>query len=354
MTVIDADTHIVEGRAIWDHVWPEDDAFRPIPVTSERASRHAYSSGGKDFWLIDGHLYGAGGQPSNVYGAGTRDLANTTARIADLDRYGHDTQILYPSLFLNLWCRTVAAERAAVRAYNGFMAETCGATKGRLRWVALPVVRDIAASIAELKTAKEKGACGILLRGYEGDATLDDPALEPIYAAACDLDLPICIHIGNGSPAYASVKNARTGLRNVLGNSMPTLIAFCALTLARVPEKFPKLRIGFIEAASEWVPFAVHRCRKALKHYGISDSTDKLFSDNRFFVTCEAQEDVAAVARVTGPDSIMVGTDYGHADTSTELEAPRLLMERTGSNGDLDRDLVKRICDDNPRRFYGL
>ncbi|MCB2106551.1 MAG: amidohydrolase [Rhodobacteraceae bacterium] len=354
MTVIDADTHVVEGPAIWDFVRPEDEAFRPLSVTSERESRHAYSSGGREFWMIDGFLYGRGGQPSAVYAEGTRDLGNTAARVADMDRYGHDVQVIYPSLFLNLWTRTVAAERAATRAYNAWMAETCRPTKGRLRWVALPVVRDIESSLVELKTAKENGACGIQLRGYEGDVTLDDPSVEPLFAAACDLDMPICIHIGNGSPAYASIKNARTGLRNVLGNSMPTLIAFAALTLAQVPKKFPKLRIGFIEAASEWVPFAVHRCRKALKHYGISDSTDKLFADNRFFVTCEAQEDVAAVARVTGPDALLVGTDYGHADTSTELEAPRLLKERSGNNGDLDHELVRRICDDNPRRFYGL
>ncbi len=350
MSVIDADTHIVEGPAIWDHVRSEDEAYRPLTITSERESRAAYSSGGKEFWMIDGQIFGRGGQPSEAYADGTRDLMNVGARIADMDRYGHDVQVIYPSLFLNLWCRNVAAERAAIRAYNSWMAEVCGGTDGRMRFVALPVVRDFEASKEELITAKKKGACGILLRGYEGDASLDDPGMEPFYALACDLDLPICIHIGHGSPAYGSIKNSRTGLRNVLGNSMPTLIAFAALTLARIPDKFPQLKIGFIEAASEWVPFAVHRCRKMLKHYGVVDSTDTLFSDNRFFVTCEAEEDVNAVAKVTGPDSIMIGTDYGHADTATELEAPRLLKERQ----DLAPDLVRRIVDVNPKAFYSL
>jgi predicted TIM-barrel fold metal-dependent hydrolase len=350
MTVIDSDTHVVEGPAIWDHIRPEDDAFTPLSVTSDGISRHAYSSGGSQFWMIDGQIYGRGGQKSDVYADGTRDLMDTAARITDMDKFGHDIQVIYPSLFLNLYPRSVAAERAAVRAYNSWMAEVCGDTGGRLRWVALPVVRDIDATLEELKTAKENGACGIQLRGYEGDATLDDPALDPIYRAACDLDMPICIHIGSASPAYASIKNARTGLRNVLGNSMPTLIAFAALTLSGVPEKFPGLRIGFIEAASEWVPFAVNRCRKMLSHYGIRDTSDTLFADNRFFVTCEAQEDINLVARFTGPDALLIGTDYGHADTSTELEAPRLLRERN----DLDADLTSRIVDANAKRFYAL
>ena len=350
MAIIDSDAHVVEGPDIWTHVRPEDEAFRPLAVTADRQSHHAYSSGGADFWMIDGQLYGRGGQPSDQYAEGTRDLTNTAARIADMDRFGHDHQVIYPSLFLNLWCRSVDAERAAVRAYNSWMAEVCGATNGRLRFVAVPVVRDFDASKEEITRAKDRGACGIQLRGYEGDAALDNPDMEPFFALACDLDMPICIHIGHASPAYASIKNARTGLRNVLGISMPTLISFAALTLARIPEKFPQLRIGFIEAASEWVPFAVHRCRKMLKHYGLGDSTDSLFADNRFFVTCEAQEDINAVAKVTGPDSILIGTDYGHADTATELEAPRLLRERD----DLADDLVGRIVDANPRKFYAL
>jgi predicted TIM-barrel fold metal-dependent hydrolase len=350
MAVIDSDTHIVEGPEIWTHVRPQDDAFRPLSITADRESNHAYTSGGRQFWMIDGQMYGRGGQPSEQYGEGTRDLTNTAARIADMDRFGHDHQVIYPSLFLNLWCRSVDAERAAIRAYNSWMAEVCGGTNGRLRFVALPVVRDFDASKEEMIKAKENGACGMQLRGYEGDAALDSPEMEPFFALACDLDLPVCIHIGHSSPAYASIKNSRTGVRNVLGNSMPTLISFAALTLARIPEKFPQLRVGFIEAASEWVPYAVHRCRKMLTHYGLKDPTEKLFSNNRFFVTCEAQEDVNAVAKVTGPDAILIGTDYGHADTATELEAPRLLRERE----DLADDLVERIVDANPRKFYAL
>ena len=51
-----------------------------------------------------------------------------------------------------------------------------------------------------------------------------------------------------------------------------------------------------------------------------------------------------------GLTEFLIGTDYGHADTSTELEAPRLLRERE----DLADDLVQRIVDSNPRKFYAL
>ena len=67
MVVIDSDTHVVEGPEIWTHVRPEDDAFRPLSITADRESRHAYTSGGKEFWMIDGQMYGRGGQPSEKY-----------------------------------------------------------------------------------------------------------------------------------------------------------------------------------------------------------------------------------------------------------------------------------------------
>ncbi|MBL8629461.1 MAG: amidohydrolase [Rhodospirillaceae bacterium] len=348
--IIDSDTHVVEDEDIWKWVSKAEARYKPITISSSEVSHAAYSSGSTKFWLIDGKIYGRGGQPSNVYADGTRNLADTKARIADMDRYGHDVQIIYPSLFLNLCTKDVAAERAAVRAYNRWMASICADSKGRLRWVVLPIPRDINASMEELEFGRANGACGVQMRGYEGDRTLDNADFEPIFAKASDLDLPICIHIGNGSPSYAVIENARSGFRNVLGNSMPAFIAFAALMLSDVPAKFPKLRIGFIEAASEWVPFAIHRCRKMLRHYGLKDAFDTLFADNRFYVTCEADEDIQHVAKVTGYDNLLVGTDYGHADTSTELEAPRLLRGRP----DLSPDLTRRIVTDNPKRFYAI
>lgn len=348
--IIDSDTHVVEDEMIWDWVSKADARYKPISINSTEVSHAAYSSGSTRFWLIDGRVYGRGGQPSKVYPEGTRNIASPEARIADMDRYGHDVQVIYPSLFLNLCTKDVAAERAAVRAYNRWLASICSASNGRLRWVVLPIARDIQASMEELEFGRANGACGVLLRGYEGDRTLDNADFEPIFAKASDLDLPICIHIGNGSPSYAMIENARSGFRNVLGNSMPTLIAFAALMLSDVPAKFPKLRIGFIEAASEWVPFAVHRCRKMLKHYGLKDNFDNMFANSRFYVTCEADEQVDVVAKVTGYDNLLVGTDYGHADTSTELEAPKLLMARP----ELSADLTRRIVTDNPKKFYAI
>jgi predicted TIM-barrel fold metal-dependent hydrolase len=51
-----------------------------------------------------------------------------------------------------------------------------------------------------------------------------------------------------------------------------------------------------------------------------------------------------------GENTLMIGTDYGHADSSTELSALTTLKK----NGGLSAEMHRKIVEDNPRAFYGL
>jgi hypothetical protein len=49
-------------------------------------------------------------------------------------------------------------------------------------------------------------------------------------------------------------------------------------------------------------------------------------------------------------DNLVVGTDYGHHDTSTEIEALRLIKQ----NGDVSASAIDKIVYDNARAPYRL
>ena len=66
-----------------------------------------------------------------------------------------------------------------------------GKVADRLKWVAIPPLRDVEAARAEIHWAKEHGAVGVFFRGMEGNLTLDNPYFSPVYALAEKLDLPI-------------------------------------------------------------------------------------------------------------------------------------------------------------------
>jgi predicted TIM-barrel fold metal-dependent hydrolase len=71
---------------------------------------------------------------------------------------------------------------------------------------------------------------------------------------------------------------------------------------------------------------------------------------NRVWVTCQTDDDLAYVLQYAGEDSLMIGTDYGHDDSASELEALRTLR----AQGAVEPRVLDKILDDNPRALYGL
>ena len=83
-----------------------------------------------------------------------------------MDDMGVDVQVIYPTFF-NKAVGSSMAELALARSYNRWMADRCGKSGGRLRWVAVPPLHDIDKTIEELRFAKDHGACGVLKKGDE-------------------------------------------------------------------------------------------------------------------------------------------------------------------------------------------
>ncbi len=352
MPVIDADTHVIECEQTWAYMDRADEALQPKIVTSEVPVTHKRESpmAGHSFWLVDGRMYMKGGQKAARYPDGTRDLMDPDARIAHMDELGVDTQVLIPSFFLGSIIDHADTELALAKSYNRWMADICGSRQSRLRWLVVPSLKNIDASCAMMEEGQKNGAVGVMMRGYEGNITIDDPSFNPIYRKAADLDMAIALHIGNGSPSFDEVRNTSGKKGNIVAFIMPMVVAFNALMMSEIPRKYPNLRFGFLEGGSMWLPFVLNKADRFADTYGLKRTTENALADSRFYVTCEAHEDLPEILKWAGESSLVVGTDYGHADTSTELEAHRLIMERN----DLPAGAAQRMVDDNARTLYGL
>ena len=132
--------------------------------------------------------------------------------------------------------------------------------------------------------------------------------------------------------------------------------AFHSLVLYQVPDKFPNLRFGFIEAGSTWIPYVLDRLAAEKKRRSWIRSFDMgadLFRDNRFFVAVDAVEDVSYILRFGTEDSLMMGTDYSHFDTSAEPDAIDA-VRRWAAEGRITERVAQKILEDNPKAFYGI
>ena len=167
--------------------------------------------------------------------------------MADINAQQVDTQVIFSSLFLNVRCARPRAELALTRAYNRWIAQRCSESGGRLRW-SLPSLKNPHKTAQDMEWAQENGAVGVLFRGLEGDKFLDHPDFDPVYAKAMELDWPICVHIGHGSPAFESIAGRDGAGFNRFISDCPNYLAFSVLLNSQLPANFPELRFGFFES----------------------------------------------------------------------------------------------------------
>ena len=284
---------------------------------------------------------------------------------------GVAVQVIFPTLFIAHLTWDPELDVALCRAYNRFMADVHSKAPERLRWVTVMPFHDIAACVDELRWARDHGAVGFMARGIEGDRSLAEPYFFPVYEEASRLNMPMCIHTGPGCPPFTEVIDNRISGSFTAVRMLP-LMAFQNLVTNRIPERFPDLRIGFIETGASWVPYVLHYVERDwrrkhqldLPHLGPS-----LFRDYRIFVACESDEDIPYLASFVGEDNLISGSDYGHhfgqlptlepisftnrllgGDPSADVALVGTLRARE----DMTPELLDKILVENPRRFYGL
>ena len=348
MAVIDADTHVIETSDTWDFLEGNDKRYRPVAVTSEDGKNTPY-------WLVDGHIIdreiGDETIPLDV-----RTLRDLKGRKEIMAKTGFDLQVLYPTFFIAPPTNRPEIQIALSRSYNRWLADVYKRGGGAFRWVIVPPVLDMAESLAEMEFGKKNGACGVSLRGIEGDRVLSDPYFYPLYEKAIALDMPICIHVGNGSIPVRDILYGDRNFRKLdvfFTANMPVLAAFHLIIVAGLPEKFPKLRFAFVEAGAEWVPYmlgeALRRIETMPTEGKIADAKTAL-KDKRLFVTARTDNDLPRLLEWGCGDNLMIGTDFGHADASTELATLKNLEAR----GQIDAVFHRKLVTDNPARLYGI
>jgi uncharacterized protein len=264
---------------------------------------------------------------------------------------GIDVQVLYPSIFLDQCTDRPDTDVALCGAYNRWMSDVWKQSKGRLRWMATLPLLSMPDALDQLKFAKENGGCGVFMRPLEGSRQISDPYFFPLYEQAQKINFSIGLHQANGSAAAVDMMVNPDGSRDFFNQyRIFNVGALFRILNCGIPKMFPKLRFGFIETAASWVPWVVYELRRRLDTVNSKLPNDFL-ERSGIFVTCQIGDDVPYLIKsCMGENTLMIGTDYGHADSSTELDALTTLKE----SGGITSQMHKKIVEDNPRAFYGL
>ncbi|MGH7769714.1 MAG: amidohydrolase family protein [Candidatus Binatia bacterium] len=359
-SVIDADAHVVESDRTWDFMDPSDKQYRPQPLESREESGMKLQ-----YWLIDGKVRGfrfpaftpaelekraqqVGRKFADM--AESREMGNVGLRLEHMDQTGTDMQVLHNTMFIESATDRPAVEVALCKSWNRWLADIWRQGKGRLRWSCMAPTLSIPDALDQIRWARENGACAVLMRPVEGNRLLADPYFYPIYDEASRLDMPIAVHIANGNPALCDLYRHPVSVASTFHRfRVPTVAAFNDVLLSEIPIVFPNLRWGWIEASAQWLPWVLLEARKRFKTLG-REWPENAAREYRMFVTCENSDDLPYVVKEAGQDCLVIGTDYGHTDISSDVDAIKIFRARN----DLDDAVKKKILSDNSRALYGL
>jgi predicted TIM-barrel fold metal-dependent hydrolase len=349
--VVDADTHVDECEATWHSLAGGVNAkFAPFNVSRDVPTNAPAGPNPEQsrWWSVGGRLQPRVFRdeihhPARV----SRELDDVAVRLADMDRMGVDVQVIFPTFFIRYGATSAEAEQAVVGAYNRWLAERCAESNGRLRWVAVLPYMDQRMAVQELRRAKEHGACAVFKRGYDLEKPVSDPHFFPVYEEANALDMPICVHTGHPLPGRE------------WDRGFPVISAFTSIVTSRLPDKYPELRWGFVEAGASWIPYALAQMATQARAETLRDRArtfnvaQDLFRADRLFVTIDPVDDVEHLLKFGTEDNLMVGTDYTHGDPSANQAALQEVRAWVGE-GKIGETVAHKILDTNARKFYGL
>jgi hypothetical protein len=101
--------------------------------------------------------------------------------------------------------------------------------------------------------------------------------------------------------------------------------------------------------SSQWVPWVVHEAvRRSLG--SAHPITKDCLREYRIYISTQTDDDFNYVISYAGEENLVIGTDYGHGDTSSELNA----IARFRAMADLSDDVKRKILCDNPKNFYAI
>jgi predicted TIM-barrel fold metal-dependent hydrolase len=282
------------------------------------------------------------------------------ARVRDMDVEGIDVNMILPSggvpAFAGL--EDVALEAAIYQAYNRFLGDYCAPYPDRLTGVMLVSGRDPAAAVAEIRRCGRKDWPVGIFPICPPEMSLDEPAWEPVWAAAQEHDLTVVIHSFTMTIPYPPGcwdTWDNVFLQRAAGHVWNAQRNMAALIGAGVLDRYPALRLTSLECGHGWLASWAARldelaemARHALPT--LKQKPSDYIRGPRYFQSIqiyEGEQSLRHAFEAIGEDTLMFATDYPHSESWFPKSAEIVLGWKT--LGDAAR---RKLLWDNAVRCY--
>src|SRR5215510_12649080 len=286
-------------------------------------------------------------------------MSDPKARLADMDLEGIDQVICFPGGAGEEWAGLDRGFAVALcRTMNDARSEYMRYAPKRLMSVAkLPMI-DPEAAAAELRRAVgELGMVGMVTPQHAREKNLDHPSFDVVWREAERLGVPVCVHGGGQAIDQVPIGVDRYATRlemHAMTHPVGQMLAVMAFTVGGILHRFPKLRVGFMEAGVGWLPFWLERLDEHWEHMPEQapaiDRPPSAYFQERCFLTTEPEEKmVPYVFSNVGRNVVCYASDYCHWDCAFP-DSVKILEQRA----DLEEATKHALFSANAQALYAL
>jgi predicted TIM-barrel fold metal-dependent hydrolase len=178
---------------------------------------------------------------------------------------------------------------------------------------------------------------------------------HPVYAEAERLDTFLGVHATVRGPQSFGADGFDKFIEvHTLSHPVAQMIQLTGMIFEGVPEKYPGLRIGFMEAGCSWLPFWMDRMDEEWAKRGAAEAplcrqkpSDYLRSGQLYFAAEGDEKSLPEVVRRLGDDIIFYASDVPHWDHDYPAN-----IQELATRDDLSVQTRRKILGENTRRLY--
>jgi predicted TIM-barrel fold metal-dependent hydrolase len=356
--LISADNHVFEPPTLWQERLPKSFRSRG-PRLEQQGEWHVMAIEGmpdRKLARVDG-AQSDGGEAKRSHEAGfAAGGSDPDARLRDMALDGVVAEVIYPTfgLFIDMM-PAPDLQMACAQVYNDWLAESFLQRPDVFIPSAVIPLRDVAAATAELERVIGLGFKAATIPTTPPEGTpYNQPVFDPLWKLAAGANLPLSLHTGTGAlpqhergPGGAVINYVKVGLL-----SAETLSYFAA---SGVLERFPALRLVFVETGAGWLAYCCERMDEAFEEHAQWVKPKLAHAPSEYVrrqchVTLGADRAPLLTREITGIAPLLWASDYPHPEGT--FPKSQQVVERIFAG--VPEEEMNAIVHDNAARLYGV
>jgi predicted TIM-barrel fold metal-dependent hydrolase len=265
------------------------------------------------------------------------DFLYRDARLKVMDQQGVQAMTIYPMLALSVegYFDDVDCMYANFHSFNRWYNEEWGFNY-QDRIFAPPHIslRDLDKAVEEVEYVLDHGARVVHMRvGPAYGRSPADPYFDPIWARLNEAKATVAYHLTEGGynkivgPHWGEDPDPSAWQQSAwqwacLYGDRSIMDTVAALIYGNLFGRFPDLKVASVEFGASWVPYFVHQLNKmkGMGHAGpwiggrFTEKPSDIFRQHVLVTAFHEENIVDTVQRIGHADSIVMGSDYPHAE----------------------------------------